>query len=229
MNLSICGILFIAAGTCVVSACSNNIASSPAEFRGHGIKFSKLVNSWQDQSQRNVVMQSFDYSCGAAAIATLMRYYFNDAVTEADVLQDIMTRLNQTDTGKREKEGLSLLDLKNFAQRRGYQAIGVNLEFKSLPKLKGPVLVYLETNEYEHFAIFKGIKEDRVFLADPSRGNIRVSVYDFANEWNGLALVLGKKNFKPPLKHGLETDIPVPVLNELSAARKTLYLNKTLR
>ena len=40
-----------------------------------------------------VVKQEFDYSCGAAALATLMRYYFGDHVTEYEILKLLESRL----------------------------------------------------------------------------------------------------------------------------------------
>jgi predicted double-glycine peptidase len=39
---------------------------------------------------QNVVLQRFDYSCGAGALATLMRYYFGDAVSEEAILAGIL-------------------------------------------------------------------------------------------------------------------------------------------
>ena len=172
-------------------------------------------------------MQQFDYSCGAAALATLMQHYFQDNVTEKDILEDVVEHLNKTDFENRKKEGLSLLDLKNFANRRGYQAMGVkNLKFAALPKLLGPVLVYLETSEYQHFAILRGVKEDRVFLADPSRGNIRMSVEVFSQQWPGIALVLGKKGFGTPSKHSMAIQEKTPIVSELRAARRGLYVRQ---
>lgn len=52
-------------------------------------------------------------------------------------------------------------------------------------QLKGPVLIYFVRHGYKHFALFKGIRGDRVYLADPARGNIRLSLYRFESEWTG--------------------------------------------
>jgi predicted double-glycine peptidase len=211
----------------LVSGCANIGKPHPVALSSGGLHFKKPVKTWKDFLEQNIVMQQFDYSCGAAALATLMQHYFQDDVTEKDILEDIVNQLNDKDFKNRKKEGLSLLDLKQFAQRRGYQAVGVKLKFAALPKLRGPVLVYLETSEYKHFAILRGIKEDRVFLADPSRGNIRMSAFEFAKEWPGIALVLGKKGFGTPSEHSLAIQEKSPILNELMAARRELYI-KTL-
>ena len=34
--------------------------------------------SWRERRDHNVIKQRYDYSCGAAALATLLRYYFED-------------------------------------------------------------------------------------------------------------------------------------------------------
>ncbi len=170
-------------------------------------------------------MQKFDYSCGAAALATLMQYYFQDPVGEKKILSNITKQMNQTVIKNRKKEGLSLLDLQQFSQRRGYQAVGVKLKFSTLKKLQGPILVHVKTREFKHFAVLRGIKDDRVFLADPSRGNIRMSIDKFSKEWQGVALVLGKKGFVPSKQHALVIKEQFPVVNELKSARQGLYIS----
>jgi uncharacterized protein len=181
------------------------------------------VVTWKTAMERNIVMQRYDYSCGAAAMATLMNHYFGDSVDERDILRDILAKLNTVDSADRKEEGLSLLDLQQFAARRGYQAVGVRLTPEALPQLKGPILVYLETPEYRHFAILRGVREDRVFLADPARGNVRQPMDRFVLEWPGIALVLGKPGFGTPENHDLAIDIDV-VRPELVAARRALFL-----
>ncbi|MCP4702357.1 MAG: C39 family peptidase [Gammaproteobacteria bacterium] len=211
-----------------VSGCANISGSYPVTLASGGIRFEQPLKTWKDILEQNIVMQQFDYSCGAAALATLLQYYFQDDVSEKDILEDIVNQLNEADFENRKKEGLSLLDLKQFANRRGYQAVGVkNLKFSALPKLRGPVLVYLETSEYRHFAILRGVKEDRIFLADPSRGNIRMSVEVFAQQWPKIALVLGKKGFGTPTEHSLAIQEKSPLLNGLAAARRAAYIGQS--
>lgn len=182
------------------------------------------MKTWKHVREHHVVMQQFDYSCGAASIATLMRYYFKDDVTEKAVLQDIISQLTEAEFEDRKTSGLSLLDLKKYAERRGYQAVGVELKLSALPQLTGPVLVYLETGGYRHFAILRGMREDRVLLADPWRGNVRMPVSRFTDEWSGITLVLGKENFGTPRVHPLAVDTEGLLRPELQAARRGLYL-----
>jgi predicted double-glycine peptidase len=179
--------------------------------------------SWRGLRDRNLVRQQFDYSCGAAALATLIRYYFGDNVSEEGILADILRSMTAEEVRDREVNGLSLLDLRLQAERMGYQAVGVRLNLATLPKLTGPVIVHLERDDYRHFAVLKGVREDRIYLADPSLGNVRRPVDRFAQEWSGIALVLGKQGFGLPQRHPLAPEDQHVVPNEVLAARKSIF------
>ena len=207
-----------------ISNCANLDKPQLSPFSNNGVRFTKPLKTWNDFLKQHIIMQRFDYSCGAASLATLMRYYFQDNVTEGEVLEDILNSLSEAEIANRRKEGFSMLDLKQFAERRGYQAIGLKLEFSALSKLRGPILVYLETTEYKHFAVLRGIKEDRVFLADPGRGNLRLSIEHFQQEWTGISLVLIKKGFGTPSKYPLAIQEKLPLRHELNTVRQGLYL-----
>ena len=141
---------------------------------------------------RHVVKQRFDYSCGSAALATLMNYYFGEAVSEQDLLKIILSRYGDDTKALKEKEGLSLLDLKYAAEARGYQAAGFKLTFEQLTRLSAPVIVFVEPRGYQHFAVLRGVQRGQVFLADPARGNLRMRASRFLQEWHGVVFALGK-------------------------------------
>ena len=206
---------------CATQAPLSDVSVMP--LKAGGIRTDHSLLSWKELRDRNVVIQKFDYSCGSGALATLMRYYFGDKVSEKELLLSILERMTEEELKDREKNGLSLLDLKRCAEQRGYQAVGVKLNYASLPKLKGPVLIHLEREDYKHFAVLKGARGDRIYLADPSRGNIRMSVDHFAKEWSGIALVLGKSGFGLPPKYPLAVNDQEPVQNELLDARRSLF------
>ena len=181
------------------------------------------LRSWKAIRDHNVVLQRYDYSCGAGALATLMHYYFGDKVTEEEILLGILSSMTKEEVLDREEKGLSLLDLKRYAEKRGYQAVGVKLNYESLKQLKGPVLIHLEREDYKHFAVFKGVWGDRIYLADPSRGNIRLAVFRFAREWSGVALVLGKKGFGLPQSYPLALKDHELNQIEMQSVRSALY------
>ena len=158
---------------------------------GGTMRINKQLKSVKTIKEEGVVMQNLDYSCGAASLATLMQYYYNEKVTEKDIL-DAAKHVLTGDTDKVKEKGLSLLDLKQIAQHFGYKSAGFNLSAESLKNLNGPVIIHFKPNGYEHFAVLKGVRGDRVYLADPSRGNYRESIYKFIEEWNGITLALDK-------------------------------------
>jgi predicted double-glycine peptidase len=208
----------------LAGGCARLPESPPVSLSAEKARQAEKFKTWKDVRQQHVVMQRYDYSCGAAAMATLMRYYFGEDITERDVLLDILEHISAEATKKRKKEGFSLLDLKEYAERHGYQAAGVDLELEALRQLVGPVLVYLETDGYKHFAILRGSREDRVFLADPSRGNVSMPVSRFVKQWSGITLVLGKEGFGTPAAYPLAVDSASPFRPQLQAARRALYL-----
>ena len=140
----------------------------------------KSIKAFRDE---NVVKQGFDYSCGAAALATLLTYALHDPVTEVDVLRTVLDSLSGEEDAVRKKKGLSLLDLQRVVQGRGHRAQGFRLAPTYLDKLQGPVMVFIKPRGYEHFAVLKGVRGDRVYLADPSLGNVRLPIYEFLASW----------------------------------------------
>ena len=142
----------------------------------------------------HVVKQDLDYSCGAAAMATLMQYYFGDDISEKDILELLQANLTEEELANKRLRGFSLLDLKRAAQAKGYRAAGFKVTLAQLTRLNAPVLVFIEPLGYKHFAVIRGIdKSGRVYLADPSRGNLRMSVARFLDEWSGIVFVLGRE------------------------------------
>ena len=139
-----------------------------------------------------VLRQQFDYSCGAAALATLMTYYFGDETSERNILDLLKAALTPDELEVKKKRGFSLLDLRRVAQTKGYQAAGFKLTSEQLKQLATPVIVFLQPFDYKHFAVLRGIDRGRVFLADPSRGNLRMSMGRFLTEWSGIIFVLDK-------------------------------------
>lgn len=179
--------------------------------------------NFKDLRDQNVVKQGFDYSCATGALATLLTYYFDDPVQETELLVEILETLPEEVITNRKKEGLSLLDLKKAGQRRGYQVFGVQLTCAALTKLSAPILVYLEDEDLKHFAILKGVRADRVFLADPSRGNLRMSVARFCPLWKGkFALLISKPGFEPT-ENLLRVEQTQPLRPELAAMRRRLF------
>ena len=150
---------------------------------GAGLRVDAPASSLKELRDRNIVKQRYDFSCGAAALATILSYGFGDPVTEAQLLEELFGLLSDEEKEGVRREGFSLLHLQRVAQARGYAAEGFRLTPEQLALVSGPVLVYIEPRDYRHFAVLRGARGDRVYLADPSRGNIRLPMYQFLDHW----------------------------------------------
>lgn len=157
----------------------------------------KRVRSWKSLHEDRIVMQSSDYSCGAAAVATLLTYTFDDPVAEAVIMDTLLKALPAEDQKDRKKQGFSLLDLADYVTARGYEGTGFRLTLGQLQKVQLPVLVHLSVQGDRHFVVLRKIRGDQLYLADPSRGNLRLPVDDFVTEWTNIVLVVTKPGWTP--------------------------------
>ena len=151
---------------------------------------SSPVRSLLEMRQEGVVVQRWDISCGAAALATVLTYRFNDPVSEKALAESMLRRTDPLRVKVR--GGFSLLDLKRAALMRGYNAAGYRkLRLENLVRLEGAI-VPIQIHGYNHFVVFQGIRDGRrVMLADPAFGNRTMAVKAFMKSWlDGLAFVV---------------------------------------
>jgi uncharacterized protein len=199
----------------------------PAPVRDPQRIIQKRVESWQSLQRENVVMQQHDYSCGAAALATLIRYYWGDDVTELDFLKATIAVLTPEEIKDRVKNGLSMTDIRKAAVAKGYLATMGKRTLREMTELKVPVIVRIKKDDFEHFVVYRGMLNDRVFLADPIRGNIRLSLCCLAEQWtDGAVLVVAKPVDKLPENAPLLLHACGPVQPELQVARRALVLQQ---
>jgi hypothetical protein len=143
------------------------------------------VRSLLEIRRTNVVVQEWDLSCGAAALTTILNYQHGDPVTEKEVARALVNRKEYLERPElvRIREGFSLLDLKRFADHRGYRGIGYGkLTLENLVE-RAPILVPVNIIGYNHFVIFRGMAGNRVLLADPAWGNRTMTVERFERVW----------------------------------------------
>ncbi|WP_309473164.1 C39 family peptidase [Helicobacter mustelae] len=127
---------------------------------------------------KNLIKQQYDYSCGAASLATLFTYYLNTKVDENDVLDYIFEKKN-LEKKKQQKIEISFLDLANFSESKGFKALALGLDFDTLLQIKIPVILYLMTRKSPHFSVFIGTDKKFIYLVDPSLGNIKIRIQKF--------------------------------------------------
>jgi uncharacterized protein len=160
-------------------------ATHAAELSVNGIDNGPSFKSLLELRRSKVVVQKWDLSCGAAVLATILRYQFNDPVPEKQIAQELMRRREYLDNPLlvRARQGFSMLDLKRYVDGRGYEGVGLGeLTMRDLYEL-APVIVPVSFHGYDHFVIFRGRLGNRILLADPAYGNRTMLQERFEEAW----------------------------------------------
>jgi predicted double-glycine peptidase len=141
--------------------------AGPAVIQGAGGSFSVPVMSLKEKRWTNVVRQQYDFSCGSAAVATLLTYHYETPIDEARVFEEMFLRGDQP---KIRAEGFSMLDIKQFLDRRGLRSDGFRMSLDKLAEIGVPAIVLINTGGYRHFVVIKGIEAERILVADSAFG-----------------------------------------------------------
>ncbi|SNC63942.1 hypothetical protein SAMN04487881_0968 [Marinobacter sp. es.048] len=146
------------------------------------------VTSFENRRFETVMRQQYDFSCGSAAIASLLSFHYQDQVTEHDVFVEMFAL---ADEQKVRQDGFSMLDMKRYLEARGYQADGFRMPLSGLKeKVRLPMIVLLNIDGFRHFVLIKGISDDEVLVGDPARGLKVYSYSKFSEYWNGTAFII---------------------------------------
>jgi uncharacterized protein len=125
------------------------------------------VVSLKERRFATTIRQQHDYSCGSAAVATLLTYHYRHPVSEETVFKAMW---ETGDQAKISREGFSLLDIKHYLERIGYSADGYMAPLEKLASVRVPAIVLIRDNGYNHFVVVRGIRDGKVAVADPSMG-----------------------------------------------------------
>ena len=131
---------------------------------------------------RNVIRQAYDYSCGSAALTTLLDYYLGRDLQERQVMEGLL-KYGEADKIV-QRRGFSLLDMKRYAAALGYRSGGFRAEFSDLDSLEHPALVPIHYGGFKHFVVVRDVYNDHVFVADPALGNISFTRSRFEAIWD---------------------------------------------
>lgn len=149
------------------------------------------MRSLLETRREGVVVQQWDNSCGAAAVATVLTYQLGDAVSEKAVAQSMLQRTDPLRV--RVRGGFSLLDMKRFAESRGFKAEGYRgLTTEDLVRMSSTI-VPIEEYGRPHFVVVRGKRGDTLDIADPAYGNRRMTVEQFQKVWrDGIAFAISR-------------------------------------
>jgi uncharacterized protein len=146
------------------------------------------IMSLKEARFRNTVRQKYDFSCGSAAVATLLTYQYGYPVSEQMAFEQMYAHGNQR---KISREGFSLLDIKEYLGANGFDADGFEVPLAKLQQENLPAIVLIDEKGYHHFVVIKGIRDGRVLVGDPARGTRTMPIRQFNELWkNHLVFVI---------------------------------------
>ncbi|WP_426323428.1 C39 family peptidase [Pseudoduganella sp. R-43] len=170
-------------------------AAQAADFSAGGASFVLPVTSLKEARFRTTVRQQYDFSCGSAALATLLSHHYDFQVSEQEIFRDMFVRGDQA---RIRREGFSLLDMKRYLATRGFTADGFEQPLDKLAQAGLPAIVLVADNGYRHFVVVKGVQGERVLLGDPAGGTRALSRQGFEAIWqNRLLFVIHGRPGKP--------------------------------
>lgn len=204
---------------------SASAAELPAPAGG---SYAVPVTSLQAARFRSVVRQQHDFSCGSAAVATLLTWHYHTPVTEQEVFSVMYAHGDQPTI---QREGFSLLDMKRYLAHRGFIADGYLQPLHKLAEARLPAIVRIVENGYLHFVVIKGLDGDRVLLGDPAGGTRAMRRAAFEAMWPDKLLFVihnwpGKPDFNLPADWRIAPRAPLgEAINRASLTDITLPKN----
>jgi uncharacterized protein len=146
------------------------------------------IATLKEVKYRDTIHQKYDFSCGSAAVATLLTFQYDYPVNEQVVFEQMYAH---GDRQKINREGFSLLDIKMYLESIGFDADGFHASLDQLQKANLPAIVLIEDRGYHHFVVVKGVRYGRVLVGDPARGTRAIPLDHFSQLWkNGLVFVI---------------------------------------
>lgn len=171
------------------------VPAQAIEFGVGGLQVKVPLTSIKQARMATTTRQQFDFSCGSAAVATLLTYHYDRPVTEQAVFEQMF---RDGDKAKIRTQGFSLLDMQKFLATRGLRADGFKLTLDKLFEARLPAIVLISERGYNHFVVIKGTADGRILIGDPSRGTRAMSLNHFQSIWkNQLLFVIHGYNGMP--------------------------------
>ncbi|EKV32824.1 bacteriocin resistance protein [Caenispirillum salinarum AK4] len=184
MGLAALAFGFAAAPAAVPSASAGEVVLGGV---GLGGTFRVPARTMHEAKFATVFRQQHDFSCGSAALASLLTYHYGIERGELDVFSSMY---EHGDRARIERLGFSLLDMKQYLARLGIGSDGYRVPLERLATARLPTIALIDSDGYRHFVLVKGLDAKTVLVGDPARGLRRIPHDEFKAMWNGIAFVI---------------------------------------
>ncbi len=171
------------------------MSTLPAQARAAEVAFSGVlpngalyhapVESMRESRFRHLVRQQTDYSCGAASLATILRYAYHLDADEDTVIEGMLALADPEVVKER---GFSLLDIKRYVESLGMRGRGYRIDENRLRQLRVPSLALMDVNGFRHFVVLKQVRGEAVEVGDPILGNRVIPLPEFMAAWPSRAV-----------------------------------------
>ncbi len=165
----------------------------------------KPVQSIRERRFANIVQQKTDFSCGAAALATILKQAYWLDVDEAHIIEGMLAH---SDHDQVRVQGFSMLDMKRYVESLGMRARGYRVAPDTLHSVRIPVVVLMDVRGYKHFVVMQKVDKGWVYVGDPVLGHRRYKVDDFLKGWNGIIFAVIGQGYD---KNNVLLDPPLPL------------------
>lgn len=166
-----------------------------------GGSLSVPVDSMKERKFSSVVRQRYDFSCGSAAIATLLSHHYGRKVNEEQAFEAMFSAGDQKAI---QRYGFSLLDMKRYLAKLGLRADGFQITLDDLAGVGIPAITLINTKGFKHFVVIKGLHDGRVLVGDPATGSKVFERAEFEAIWDRVLFVvrdeveIAKASFNQP-------------------------------
>ena len=145
-------IIALAVLLCVASVIE--AAQLPLSVLPGGAVIYKPIQSVRERKFADLVQQKTDFSCGAAALATILRQAYWLDVNEDQIIEGMLAHADQDIV---RVQGFSMLDMKRYVESIGMRARGYRVAAETLSEIKIPVVVLLDIRGYKHFVVLQKV------------------------------------------------------------------------
>ncbi|WP_297368646.1 C39 family peptidase [Acidocella sp.] len=168
-----------------MAATAGQVAFTPLSTDGGAATIK--VQSFEARKFATTIQQKYDFSCGSAALATLLLFTYHIPETESSVFTDMFLNGDQSAI---QQAGFSLLDMKNYLTRHGIPSGGFRAPLTKVAEVRVPAIVLINERGFKHFVVLRGIRDGEVLLADPALGLRSVEAEAFNRQWTGIFFII---------------------------------------
>lgn len=155
-----------------------------------------------------VIKQQDLKDCGACALLCIIKYY-NGYVPIEKIREDTLTNIN----------GTTAYHIIRAANLYGFESIGVKVDNIHDKNIYLPAIAHVNLkNGLTHFVVIYKINKDYIWIMDPAKGKVKITIDEFNTIWDNIIILLTPKS-EEIISYQKETTIMSIITNLLSQNR----------